>query len=217
MSNFFQNIKTDQKKIKELRKAVITFYIVGIAGMLIPFTNPIFVKLTPLALLLSFALLIIFDNITKKKIIIYAIIYVLGFGVEVLGVNTGVIFGEYYYGKGLGIKVLGTPLLIGINWLFLVYVTTSILEKLKIHNNLKVVIASMIMISYDLILEQIAPKIDMWSWKNDAVPLQNYLAWFALALIFNALFKIFKIKTENKFSAILLICQTVFLTSLLFL
>ena len=40
----------------------------------------------------------------------------LGFGVEVIGVETGLLFGDYEYGSGLGPKVLKVPMLMGVLW-----------------------------------------------------------------------------------------------------
>jgi len=54
----------------------------------------------------------------------------VGFGVEVLGVKTELIFGSYHYGESLGYKWLSVPLLIGVNWCMLLYCTSQ-LSKFK--------------------------------------------------------------------------------------
>ena len=79
----------------------------------------LFLKLIPLALLLSFIGLIVFhaSKPDVKTIVVFAGIYFIGFLIEALGVNTGKIFGEYVYGKSLGFKISETPVIIGINWL----------------------------------------------------------------------------------------------------
>ena len=195
----------------------IIFYVVGIFGILVPATFSIFLKLIPLALLLSFAALVLFhtEQFTTKASLVFTSIYILSFAVEMLGVNTNLIFGDYKYGNSLGLKLFNTPLIIGINWLLLVYVTSSIFEKIKIHNISKVVLASFVMVFYDIILEQVAPKLDMWSWNNAFVPLQNYLAWFVIALCFQTIIKAFGIKTQNYLASIILLCQFLFFLVLL--
>lgn len=202
------NIETFEK----VRKTVIIFYAVGVLGMILPFSRPLFLMLTPFALLFSFVLLAAYheSKFNLKSLLVFAFIYIFSFFVEALGVETAKIFGEYIYGNGLGIKIFHTPIIIGLNWLFLVYTSTSIFEKIKIPNFLKIILSSFTMVLYDLVLEQVAPKIDMWSWKNDVVPLNNFIAWFALAMIFNSLMKIFKINTNNKISLLLLSVQFVF-------
>lgn len=201
---------------KEVRKFLIIFYVVGIIGFAVPFTFPTFKALTPLALLLSFFLLFLFHHYrqTLKTVAVFGAIYGFSFLIEAVGVETGLIFGEYRYGAGLGPKVFQTPLMIGINWLFLVYTTISIVDVYKIHNGLKVLIASMLMVLYDLVLEQVAPTMDMWYWANDTIPFQNYIVWFALSFIFISLIKIFNINTANPVARVALLCQFIFLVSL---
>lgn len=204
---------------KEVKKFFIIFYIVGIVGMALPFTLSLFTALTPFALLLSAGYLVYFHPNKKdiKTNLIFLSIFLLGYFVEVIGVKTGLIFGGYAYGKGLGLKILDTPILIGINWLFLVYTTACIVDKTKWHNSIKIIVASMMMLVYDLILEQLAPKMDMWSWTDNIVPIQNYLAWFIIAVLFHTMLKIGKVKLQNPLSLHILLCQFVFFVVLYFL
>ena len=88
----------------------ITLYIVGIIGTAIPFTREIFVFLTPFILVVSFFILIAFHtDYSTKTLLFFFIVYLTSFLIEVAGVNTGIIFGNYSYGKGLGIKILNAP------------------------------------------------------------------------------------------------------------
>jgi putative membrane protein len=180
--------------------------------MSLTFTYPLFIKLIPFALVLSFVALMLFHSskIDWKTILFFLSIYVISFTVETLGVNTGQIFGYYSYGDGLGLKLFGTPFIIGVNWLFMVYCTAAIVERWKLHSIFKIIVAASIMLLYDLVLEQVAPKLDMWNWKNEIIPCQNYMAWFALALIFHSVLKILNIKTQNKLALIILGCQFLF-------
>lgn len=197
---------------KEVKKFIIIFYIVGTAGFIIPFTNKLFGYLIPYALLLNFFLLAYFHKpvSAKKSAFAFLFIYLFSLIVEMLGVHSKIIFGDYTYGGGLGIKLFETPLLIGLNWVFLVYTTTAISNKLNIHSWLKVLVASFLMLAYDIVLEQVAPHLDMWWWKNNTVPIQNYLAWFGLAFIFNALLKLLKINIKNPLALIIFGCQFMF-------
>ncbi|MFO7880363.1 MAG: carotenoid biosynthesis protein [Bacteroidota bacterium] len=195
----------------EVRKFIIIFYIVGVLGFLIPFTRDIFIRITPLALLLSVYLLAVYHkSFTPKTLVGFALVYVLGFFIEAIGVNTGLIFGHYRYGSGLGIKLFETPLMIGVNWLFLTYTSLSVVRSMKIKKVLSVFLAPLLMLVYDLILEIVAPKMDMWSWENTAVPLKNYLAWYGIGVAFALIFTVFRINTKNPLSLVLLVCQFVF-------
>ena len=194
---------------------VILFYCVGVAGMLIPETFDLFKKLIPLALLLSFSLLFLFHtDFSQKTMMAFLLVYLSGFFVESAGVKTGEIFGSYYYGNSLGVKVLNTPLIIGINWLLLVYVSLSVTRQFKLNPAIQVVLTSLFMVGYDIIVEQMAPRLDMWYWAENQPPFKNYAAWFVLALIFSLVFKIFKLNTKNKLAPVILICQLLFFTIL---
>lgn len=142
---------------------IIIFYVVGVIGFSIKYTYGLFIYLTPIVLLMSLGLLFYYDrnNITKKKILFYIFIYISSLLVEMFGVNTGILFGEYKYGIGLGIKVVDTPILIGINWVLMIYITSSIFTKLRPNFLSQVIIPSGLMISYDIIMERAAPKMDM--------------------------------------------------------
>lgn len=195
----------------------VVFYSVGIAGLSFSVTYPLFTQLTPFALLLSIAALAVYQrSYTVKTVVVFGLIYLIGFGIEVIGVNTKLIFGHYTYGNGLGLKWLDTPLIIGVNWLLLVYAANSVIERFIQHRLLTILLAGILLVAYDLILEQAAPLIHMWSWQNDAVPLQNYMAWFVLALVLSALLKYPRIILKNRLAPVILICQTLFFIVLLF-
>jgi putative membrane protein len=135
------------------------------------------------------------------------LIFLLSYFIEVIGVSTQMIFGNYIYGNGLGVKILNTPIMIGINWAMLVYCTASITDKLSIHSILKISIASILMLIYDIIMEHVAPYLDMWYWKGGAIPLQNYIAWFLLAVLFQSLIKGASIKVRNQMASTIFVCQ----------
>jgi len=197
---------------RTLSAFLIVFYLVGVVGTLMPYTSVLFFKLIPFALLMSFGILTIFHegSVNRNGIICFITIYLVSFFVEVIGVNTGFIFGNYNYGNSLGLKLFQTPLLIGINWIFLVYTTASVMERFKMPVFAKIGLASVLMLIYDIVMEQIAPMLQMWRWENDVIPFQNYVSWYALAVLFHLLLKIANVKIQNKFAPIILICQFMF-------
>jgi len=183
----------------------------------IPATQGVFISMIPVALLVSFVAILLFHqslNSKKTRLVFFTIILV-SYLVEVAGVNSQMIFGNYIYGNGLGLKVFGTPLVIGINWAMLVYCSASIMERVKLPVIVQILSASVIMILYDVVLESVAPFLDMWYWNGNIVPLQHYLVWFILALIFHGMVKWKRVKTENPLASSIFICQFLFFVAIL--
>ena len=85
-------------------------------------------------------MLILFDesHISYKQYIVFAVIFLVGLGIEIIGVSTKAIFGNYSYGNALGVKVFDTPLLIGMNWLFLIYTTRLVFQNFKMNEIFKI-------------------------------------------------------------------------------
>ena len=49
------------------------------------------------------------------------ICFAVGVSVEIMGINTGILFGDYTYGDVLGFKLRDVPVLIGVNWFIIIY------------------------------------------------------------------------------------------------
>lgn len=196
---------------KEVKKFLIIFYIVGVTGFLLPYTRNIFIYITPMALLLNVFLLLKYHPIYSVKYVsVVLFLFISGYFIEVAGVNTGVIFGMYNYGNTLGLKLLNTPLIIGINWVFLTYASLSVSSLLIKNSWMQLVVAPAIMVVYDVVMEQVAPRIDMWHWQGNVIPVKNYISWFVIGLFFVSLFKLLKIDTRNPLAVTLLVSQFVF-------
>jgi len=194
------------------RVILVIFYSVGISGIALEATRDLFRSLTPLALLLSLLVIFIYHKPSNpiKEIIFFISVFIAGFLIEAVGVNTGRVFGNYSYGDGLGIKVFGTPLLIGINWVLLVWGTAVIVEKSSVPVVLKILAASSVMVLYDVIMEQVAPVMNMWSFDGGSPPLRNYTSWFLIAVIFHSLLKLAGIKPVNRIAPFVLFIQAIF-------
>lgn len=205
------------RNLKEAKKSLLSFYLVGTLGMLIPWSSPLFKWLIPYSLLFCFVLLAFFHRPKPdgRTLLFFLFVFVTGFGVEVLGVATGQLFGSYEYGEHLGFKLAGTPLIIGLNWLFLVYTTTALTQKWKVPALWKVLVSSLAMVLYDLVAEQVAPALGMWRFEGGGVPLQNYTTWFGMALLFHSLLHFFKIRISNPLSIVMLTLQFLFFVVLL--
>ena len=206
MRNFFSD-RTLTAKI-----LLVIFFSVGMTGIALPASRGTFTSLTPVALLLSIAALLLFHKPYDviKEILFFIFIFITAFIIEAIGVKTGRIFGIYRYETGLGPKIFETPLMIGANWALLVYCTSVIADRFPVSDFLKIIAGSAIMLAYDFMLEQAAPVMHMWSFEDDVIPWRNYASWFLLAVIFHSLLKLLGVRTENRIAPFVLYVQAAF-------
>jgi bisanhydrobacterioruberin hydratase len=190
---------------------LIALYTFGLLGIITKFQPIDFLSLTPLNLVANvFLLLINFKNATTKLYFLFICIIIVGFFIEVVGVNTGLIFGSYHYDGTLGWKLLQTPIIIGVNWLLL---TTAVVYSLCkwIKNKIWLSIASAFTLLFlDILIEPVAMKYGFWSWLANDVPIRNYVAWFFISLIFCYTITFFKGSSSNKFAIYILSIQFIF-------
>lgn len=143
-----------------------------------------FILLTPFNLLMSLGLLFWNEENRSKNLLIISILcFSVGLGMEILGTNTGLVFGEYSYGQTLGFQVGHVPLIIGVNWLMLVYASAAMVNRFgeNLHFVLKAALSAALMVFLDFFIEPVAMRYDFWSWAGDVIPIQNYVAWFVIA------------------------------------
>jgi bisanhydrobacterioruberin hydratase len=204
------------------KKTVITIlclaYLAGIIGLNYPNTAYLFKLLTPFHLLLTTIILLVY-HVQEPNTIgkVFLISFTFGFFIEVIGVKTGVIFGQYTYGNTLGIKVLEVPLTIGLNWFVLNYLFIFLIKNNKLfspkNNIFMAILVATGMTLLDYFIEPVAIKHDFWSWQQAKVPLRNYLGWwvggFILTLFNLPLLKIF----SNNLALIVLLLQAIFFLS----
>ena len=186
-------------------------YAVGLAGLLFQATRAQVIGLTPLNLILSFTVPLVFQKKWTPGLFMGLICSGLcGFFIEYAGVHTGLIFGQYSYGKTLGPGWEGIPYLIGLNWAMLIYFTVSALSG-RIGNAWLISLAgASIMALYDFVMEPAAVKMGMWHWQGGIIPLQNYIAWFICSFVLIRLYLVMVKPEKNAIATSLLIVQMVF-------
>jgi uncharacterized membrane protein len=184
-------------------------YTVGIVGMIVK--PALFIPLTPLNLSITCLLLLAFYPYKEKDFIRYVIfLFSAGFAIEMLGVQTGKIFGSYYYGYALGFKLKHVPIIIGVNWVMLTLATHSIAQKYSDKLYITASIGAFLMVILDFLIEQVASKYQFWHWQNDAIPLQNFVAWFVISFFFQGLGTVMKFDKENKLAVFIFWLQIFF-------
>ena len=194
------------------------FHLSGLIGLLYIDKN-LFASLTPLNLFISTTLLFVNQtNATRMKFFIVFTIFFVGMIAEILGVQYGLIFGNYEYGNNLGLKLLGVPILIGFNWVVLTVICGSISSKIfKKSKVLSIILGITLMLLIDITLEPIAPVLDYWEFSGSKAPLQNYIGWGITSLITQTLYQYFYKTKEFIFSINLFIAQFLFFLGFNFL
>jgi putative membrane protein len=189
---------------------LVILHVAGLLGILSPYRN-LFLMLSPINLLLSAFLLFINQKELTKSFYIFCVVsFLAGFFIEVIGINTGLIFGKYTYGASLGFKLINVPLIIGINWLILIYSIGVICNNLKINIIYKSLLGAAMLVILDFFIEPVAVKYDFWLWNNSVVPVQNYIGWFVTSSCLLFLFHKMEFNKSNNLARALYIIQLVF-------
>jgi putative membrane protein len=167
--------------------SIFSIWLVTISGMIGIYLGHVdwFVSKTPMNLILGMILL--FWNFPPtnglRSVMMWFVVYLIGMGVELVGVNTGLLFGSYEYGENLGFKVLGVPILIGVNWVVLTFLTASVSRRFISNKWLAVFCGAALMMLLDIFIEPIAPIFDFWSWELGFAPIRNFVDWFIVSLM----------------------------------
>ncbi len=170
-----------------------------------------FISKTPLNLIIMSTLLVMnFPIDNRKKVSIGLLFFVVSFALEWIGVHYGFLFGKYSYGQNLGLKADGVPLLIGINWLLLIFATAAIADKLMKRDFSKIILGASLMVILDFFIETSASVFDFWTWELGYAPFRNYVAWFAISALMHLIYRQSKIKGDFIFSCHLYAAQFVF-------
>jgi putative membrane protein len=191
---------------------MLFFNVTGSIALFIPALETTVLTLTPFNLLVTFFLFYWANNDFSINLIrTVIVVFFISLFIEILGVNFKVIFGEYSYGETLGFRILKTPIIIGLNWLSLSLACFGIASYIFKPKYLVVLGASFLMVFVDYIIEPIAMVLDFWSWKDDTVPVQNYVSWFLVSIIIQFIIFQSKVRLNFKICFALLFSQVLFM------
>ena len=205
-------IKNTKDKIGVL---LVVMHLAGAIGLSNECSNKFFLSLVPYNLVFTFLLCLYYVSI-KKYYKLFILLFLIGYIVELVGVKTGFLFGDYLYGDTLGQKFFEVPLVIGLNWLILSLATFSLCSTVFKDKCLQVLFASILMVLLDFIIEPVAIKFSFWSWNDVSVPTQNYIMWFFVSLVIHSVLLYFRTKIHHKLGIYVILSQLVFFVYLLF-
>jgi len=193
------------------------------------FDKSLFAHSTYFHLLLMVGLLYYTHKGNNNSFVLFFIIsFIVGVAVEWVGVNTGLLFGNYEYGNNLGPKIQNVPIIIGANWVMIIYCCGNAvsmffnkiarkfedqiaIKRNKLHAFSLIIDGAFLAVIFDFILEPAAIKLGYWQWLGDGdIPSLNYICWFLTSAALLAVFRWLKIYSNNLFAVHLLLIQVLF-------
>ncbi|POR02281.1 hypothetical protein AU468_06745 [Alkalispirochaeta sphaeroplastigenens] len=159
-------------------------YTVGALGHIYDPTRALMLAMTPW-FLLTLGVVTLVPLLVQREITLWVWIvgtFLVTYLLEVLGVYTGLVFGGYRYGRGMGFPVFGVPPLIGFNWVLVCLGAARLVQGWRIPRGAKALAAAVLATAFDYLMEPVAIALGYWSWVGGEIPLQNYAAWFLIAL-----------------------------------
>lgn len=167
---------------------LLILHAVGIIGLASPLAS-YFQLLTPLNLIISVYLLGITSASRNTGFFLFIVaVFLLGYLAEWIGVHYQWLFGVYSYGATLGPQLADVPVIIGINWLIIIFSVGNIMNLFEISKAFKIILGAGLAVLLDIFIEPVAIHFDFWSWENVSPPLQNYTGWFIVSSIMLLIF-----------------------------
>jgi len=127
---------------------------------------------------------------SKVRFYFWVLLVLVGsFGIEWLGVQTGIIFGNYTYGTTLQPLLFNVPIAIGFAWLGILLSSIAVIQYFwlnfsRFHFLLKGIFIAAVMVIFDGVMEPAAMKLNYWNWEANRIPIQNFVSWFLISFIF---------------------------------
>lgn len=199
-----------------LKVFLFIFYLVGIAGHIIPLTRPIMLWLTPYVLLATGVIIFypVIKNNQWRLFIFFVLCGLFAFFAEVIGVNYGILFGNYFYGETLGFKILSVPVIIGINWMVILAGSISFSAIISKNKLAIIFLSTFFALIFDYLMESVAMQFSYWNWENGTVPIANYLTWGILIFIFTCICVSQRFAMKSTIPAFIFVVQLVYFLAL---
>lgn len=199
--------------IQQYRKYFLYFliliYVSGAIGFV--FRPDFFLPFTPFTLLFTSFVFIIYQPIRNTPYLFwFFVVAIIGYLAEAAGIATGYVFGNYSYGETLGYKILGVPLTISLNWALLLGAAVAVSATIVKERWQLALIASLMVTLIDVLMEQLAPKLNFWLFEGGMAGIHNYVGWLLVSFMASYLaVPVFK-KGHAGVSLIVLILQLYF-------
>jgi putative membrane protein len=130
---------------------------------------------------------------------------------ENFSIVTGFPFGHYYFVELMGPKLFQVPVLLGLAYIGMSYVSWTLARAIVGNPHapvagLRIIVASFIMVAWDLAQDPVwATVLHGWVWREGGawfgVPVSNYLGWFGTVFTIYLLFALYLRRRAESFIA----------------
>jgi len=154
----------------------------------------------------------------KKTLVFFVVTAGVSWGYEQVGVETGLIYGDYHYTDYLGYKMGHVPIIIPLAWFMMIYpsyiIANMIFSKKPLLNENKIsqiivlsLLSAIVMTAWDFVIDPYlsGPTVNAWVWERGGayfgIPIHNFFGWILTTFSIYLIYRIFESKTrsvENK-------------------
>lgn len=106
--------------------------------------------------------------------------------------------------------------MIGLNWGILTVTSSAVIHRLQLNKHVEVILASILMVIFDYILEPVAIKLDYWHWTEGKIPIYNFICWLGVSYLLQLIYQRMKLAESNKVAESLFLMMFIFFTLLTF-
>lgn len=180
-------MKATQKAIG----VIAILHAVGVAGVALGLADLIW-PLTPLNLLVTGCIAI--GMAWHERTWWWLVVAACGYLAEVVGVQTGWLFGTYSYSGVLGPRMAGVPVLLGWMWLLLLQGSRFAVGG----RTLSAAVGATLMVAMDALIEPVAIRAGWWVWTEveatwwglegfvwagQTIPHWNFVSWWMVSFV----------------------------------
>ena len=149
----------------------------------------------------------------RKTLIFFVITAGISWGYEQVGVETGLIYGNYHYTDYLGEKIGHVPIIIPLAWFMMIYpsyiIANMIFSGKALFRQNKIsqiillsLLSAIIMTAWDFVIDPYlsGPTVNAWVWENGGeyfgIPIHNFFGWILTTFSIYLIYRIFENKTK---------------------
>lgn len=150
----------------------------------------------------------------KKTLVFFVITAGVSWGYEQMGVETGLIYGDYYYTDYLGYKMGHVPIIIPLAWFMMIYpsyIIANIIfsKKSLLHQNrlsqiiVLSLLSAIVMTAWDFVIDPYlsGPTVNAWVWEKGGayfgIPIHNFFGWILTTFSIYLIYRIFESKVTS--------------------